>query len=98
MKLDFQTLQAGLKKISSLKYNSFFFFFLEWPLFCSQQKPFASVGYEFTFFSLSYHHIRSIPDAERLDVFISAFYEPETNLHNWIKSHYKVPLFGGCHL
>lgn len=49
MKLDFQTLQAGLKRILLFK---------------------------------------SLPDAERLDAFISAFYEPETSLLQWFRTHY----------
>jgi len=31
---------------------------------------------------------KSLPDAERLDAFISAFYEPETSLLQWFRTHY----------
>ena len=32
--------------------------------------------------------LKSIPDAERVDAYISAFYEPETGLVQWFRTHY----------
>ncbi len=31
---------------------------------------------------------KAIPEAERLDAFISAFYEPEAGLPQWFRTHY----------